>query len=50
MSYKQGDDYAEDDRQVFLEEQKPSGKLEKWLLLFVVIYFGGHIIYAWHTS
>jgi hypothetical protein len=50
MSYKQGDDYAEDDREAFLEEQKPSGKLEKYLFIFVILYFGGHLIYAWHTS
>lgn len=50
MTYKQNDDYAEDDRQKFLEECKPSGKLEKHLLIFTVVYFGGHLLYAWWNS
>ena len=50
MTYKKNDDYAEDDRQKFLEECKPSGKLEKYLLIFVVVYFGGHLLYAWWNS
>ena len=49
MSYKQNDDYAEDDRQLFLEEQKPSGRFEKYLLVFAIVYFGGHLLYAFLT-
>lgn len=46
MTYKQNDDYAEDDRQKFLYDCKPSGKFEKYLLIFATVYFGGHLIYA----
>ncbi len=47
-------DYGKRERQAFLNATKPThfgDKLEKWLFIFVFIYFTGHVIYAYiqHT-
>lgn len=43
-------DHGKPERMAFLEATKPShigDKLEKWLFIFVFIYFTGHLVYAY---
>lgn len=47
---KAGDDYNQKARRRFINEDKPN-RFENWLLLLVVLYFGGHLTYyLWRTA
>lgn len=42
-------DYGKPDRLIFLESMRQESKWDryvKWLLIIMIIYFGGHIYYA----